>query len=71
MPRNERSQKGTIADGAEPLMAVELTEIQPESIIETSLFNFVVQSVPWSGLPSGPKMFGVKLEAFMLAVFVL
>ena len=37
--KRAQSEGKLIADGAEPLMAVELTEIQPESIIETSLFG--------------------------------
>ena len=35
-----------MADGAEPLMAVELTEVQPASTIKTSLlWNFVFASL--------------------------
>ena len=70
-----QSEGKLIADGAEPLMAVELTEIQPESIIETSLFwNFVFPVCTVVGFAIGAVLMlgsAKPLEAFMLAVFVL
>ena len=64
-----------MADGAEPLMAVELTEIQPASTIKTSLFwNFFLPVCTVVGFAIGAVVMlgsAKPLEAFMLAVFVL
>ena len=70
-----QSEGKLIADGAEPLMAVELTEIQPASTIKTSLFwNFFLPVCTVVGFAIGAVVMlgsAKPLEAFMLAVFVL
>jgi Na+/H+ antiporter NhaC len=70
-----QSEGKLMADGAEPLMAVELTEIQPASTIKTSLFwNFFLPVCTVVGFAIGAVVMlgsAKPLEAFMLAVFVL
>ncbi|NQV66627.1 MAG: transporter, partial [SAR86 cluster bacterium] len=64
-----------VRDGGEPLMAAELTDIEPAAGIRTSLFwNFIFPVVIVIGFAVGSIMLtssAKPLEAFMLATFVL